>query len=329
MSSKNLLIRVLVAVVLAPPLWSFASGIFWKSTTELQAEIEDTLAEIEEASNTLDEARMARIQLKPVQERCLPEPESTAATLFQKWIYESATAAELRDTVATVGELERDSEEALCGTIAADIVSTGTLSQMSVLLQTIAEDSVNQRIGDLEITPLEDGSGLAKFEYRIEALTTRNGSGVALPSVAATLTRLPEEQTRNFLQPLFPNVLPAPPAAAPLVAQTLVQAPVAPAPAPPPPPPVITPSPLVLVGTIISGAKVEAMFFDPEGGVSYTVMVGDQVQSKDFKGKIMAITNNSVMLRMSAGITEVRLSQALSTIPKLLWNPGVTVPAGG
>ena len=179
MSSKKLLMSILLAVVLARPMWSFTSGIFWKSTEELQTEIDETLAEIEDASNTLVEARMARNDLKPVLERCLPEPESTAAALFQKWIYESATAAGLRDTVAAVGELERESDEALCGTIAADIVSTGTLSEMSVLLHTIAEDSVNQRVRDLEITPLEDGSGLAKFEYRVEALTTLKGSGAA------------------------------------------------------------------------------------------------------------------------------------------------------
>jgi hypothetical protein len=327
MSSKKLLTIILLAVVLGRPMWSFTSGIFWKSTEELQAEIDETLAEIEDASNTLDEARMARNDLKPVLERCLPEPESTAAALFQKWIYESATAAGLRDTVATVGELERESDEALCGTIAADIVSTGTLSEMSVLLHTIAEDSVNQRVRDLEIIPLEDGSGLAKFEYRVEALTTMKGSGAALPSVAATLNRLPEEQSRNFLQPLFPNVLPAPPAPpAPVVVQATTPPPAAPAPAPRPP---IAPSPLVLVGTIISGAEVEAMFFDPEGGATRTVVVGDELQSKDFKAKIMAITNNSVMLRMSAGITEIRLSQALSSIPQLLWNPELVAPAGG
>jgi hypothetical protein len=308
-------------------MWSFVSSIFWKSTEELQAEIDETLADIEDASNTLDEARMARNDLKPVLERCLPEPESTAAALFQKWIYESATAAGLRDTVATVGELERESDEALCGTIAADIVSIGTLSEMSVLLHTIAEDSVNQRVRDLEITPLEDGSGLAKFEYRVEALTTMKGSGAALPSVAATLNRLPEEQSRNFLQPLFPNVFPAPPAPpAPVVVQPTTPPPAAPVPAPRPP---IAPSPLVLVGTVMSGSEVEAMFFDPEGGATRTVVVGDELQSKDFKAKIMAITNNSVMLRMSAGITELRLSQALSSIPQLLWNPELVVPAGG
>lgn len=318
---------MLLAVLLARPMWSFVSSIFWKSTEELQAEIDETLADIEDASNTLDEARMARNDLKPVLERCLPEPESTAAALFQKWIYESATAAGLRDTVATVGELERDSDEALCGTIAADIVSIGTLSEMSVLLHTIAEDSVNQRVRDLEITPLEDGSGLAKFEYRVEALTTMKGSGAALPSVAATLNRLPEEQSRNFLQPLFPNVFPAPPAPpAPVVVQATTPPPAAPVPAPRP---AIAPSPLVLVGTIMSGAEVEAMFFDPEGGATRTVVVGDELQSKDFKAKIMAITNNSVMLRMSAGITEIRLSQALSSIPQLLWNPELIVPAGG
>jgi hypothetical protein len=327
MSSKKLLTIILLAVVLGRPMWSFTSGIFWKSTEELQAEIDETLAEIEDASNTLDEARMARNDLKPVLERCLPEPESTAAALFQKWIYESATAAGLRDTVATVGELERESDEALCGTIAADIVSTGTLSEMSVLLHTIAEDSVNQRVRDLEIIPLEDGSGLAKFEYRVEALTTMKGSGAALPSVAATLNRLPEEQSRNFLQPLFPNVLPAPPAPpTPVVVQATTPPPAAPVPAPRPP---IAPSPLVLVGTIMSGAEVEAMFFDPEGGATRTVVVGDELQSKDFKAKIMAITNNSVMLRMSAGITEIRLSQALSSIPQLLWNPELVIPAGG
>ena len=327
MSSKKLLMTILLAVVLARPMWSFTSGIFWKSTEELQAEIDETLAEIEDASNTLDEVRMARNDLKPVLERCLPEPESTAAALFQKWIYESATAAGLRDTVATVGELERESDEALCGTIAADIVSTGTLSEMSVLLHTIAEDSVNQRVRDLEIIPLEDGSGLAKFEYRVEALTTLKGSGAALPSVAATLNRLPEEQSRNFLQPLFPNVLPAPPAPpAPVVVQATTPPPAAPVPAPRPP---IAPSPLVLVGTIMSGSEVEAMFFDPEGGATKTLVVGDELQSKDFNAKIMAITNNSVMLRMSAGITEIRLSQALSSIPQLLWNPELVVPAGG
>ena len=327
MSSKKLLMTILLAVVLARPMWSFTSGIFWKSTEELQTEIDETLAEIEDASNTLVEARMARNDLKPVLERCLPEPESTAAALFQKWIYESATAAGLRDTVATVGELERESDEALCGTIAADIVSTGTLSEMSVLLHTIAEDSVNQRVRDLEITPLEDGSGLAKFEYRVEALTTLKGSGAALPSVAVTLNRLPEEQSRNFLQPLFPNVLPAPPAPpAPVVVQATTPPPVAPVPAPRPP---IAPSPLVLVGTMMSGSEVEAMFFDPEGGATKTLVVGDELQSKDFKAKVMAITNNSVMLRMSAGITEIRLSQALSSIPQLLWNPELVVPAGG
>jgi hypothetical protein len=327
MSSKKLLTIILLAVVLARPMWSFVSSIFWKSTEELQAEIDETLADIEDASNTLDEARMARNDLKPVLERCLPEPESTAAALFQKWIYESATAAGLRDTVATVGELERESDEALCGTIAADIVSIGTLSEMSVLLHTIAEDSVNQRVRDLEIKPLEDGSGLAKFEYRVEALTTMKGSGAALPSVAATLNRLPEEQSRNFLQPLFPNVFPAPPAPpAPVVVQATTPPPAAPVPAPRP---AIAPSPLVLVGTIMSGAEVEAMFFDPEGGATRTVVVGDELQSKDFKAKIMAITNNSVMLRMSAGITELRLSQALSSIPQLLWNPELIVPAGG
>ena len=327
MSSKKLLMTILLAVVLARPMWSFTSGIFWKSTEELQTEIDETLAEIEDASNTLDEARMARNDLKPVLERCLPEPESTAAALFQKWIYESATAAGLRDTVAAVGELERESEEALCGTIAADIVSTGTLSEMSVLLHTIAEDSVNQRVRDLDITPLEDGSGLAKFEYRVEALTTLKGSGAALPSVAVTLNRLPEEQSRNFLQPLFPNVLPAPPAPpAPVVVQATTPPPVAPIPAPRPP---IAPSPLVLVGTVMSGSEVEAMFFDPEGGATKTLVVGDELQSKDFKAKVMAITNNSVMLRMSAGITEIRLSQALSSIPQLLWNPELVVPAGG
>lgn len=327
MSSKKLLTIILLAVVLARPIWSITSGIFWKSTEELQAEIEETLAEIEDASNTLDEARMARNDLKPVLERCLPEPESTAAALFQKWIYESATAAGLRDTVATVGELERESDEALCGTIAADIVSTGTLSEMSVLLHTIAEDSVNQRVRDLEIIPLEDGSGLAKFEYRVEALTTLKGSGAALPSVAATLNRLPEDLSRNFLQPLFPNVLPAPPAPpAPVVVQATTPPPAAPV-APPRPP--IAPSPLVLVGTVMSGSEVEAMFFDPEGGATRTVVVGDELQSKDFKAKIMAITNNSVMLRMSAGITEIRLSQALSSIPQLLWNPELVIPAGG
>ena len=327
MSSKKLLMSILLAVVLARPMWSFTSGIFWKSTEELQTEIDETLAEIEDASNTLVEARMARNDLKPVLERCLPEPESTAAALFQKWIYESATAAGLRDTVAAVGELERESDEALCGTIAADIVSTGTLSEMSVLLHTIAEDSVNQRVRDLEITPLEDGSGLAKFEYRVEALTTLKGSGAALPSVAVTLNRLPEEQSRNFLQPLFPNVIPAPPAPpAPVVVQATTPPPVAPVPAPRPP---IAPSPLVLVGTIMSGSEVEAMFFDPEGGATKTLVVGDELQSKDFNAKIMAITNNSVMLRMSAGITEIRLSQALSSIPQLLWNPELVVPAGG
>lgn len=327
MSSKKLLMTILLAVVLARPMWSFTSGIFWKSTEELQTEIDETLAEIEDASNTLVEARMARNDLKPVLERCLPEPESTAAALFQKWIYESATAAGLRDTVAAVGELERESDEALCGTIAADIVSTGTLSEMSVLLHTIAEDSVNQRVRDLEITPLEDGSGLAKFEYRVEALTTLKGSGAALPSVAVTLNRLPEEQSRNFLQPLFPNVLPAPPAPpAPVVVQATTPPPVAPVPAPRPP---IAPSPLVLVGTMMSGSEVEAMFFDPEGGATKTLVVGDELQSKDFKAKVMAITNNSVMLRMSAGITEIRLSQALSSIPQLLWNPELVVPAGG
>ena len=327
MSSNKLLITILLAVVLARPMWSFTSGIFWKSTEELQAEIDETLAEIEDASNTLDEVRMARNDLKPVLERCLPEPESTAAALFQKWIYESATAAGLRDTVATVGELERESDEALCGTIAADIVSTGTLSEMSVLLHTIAEDSVNQRVRDLEITPLEDGSGLAKFEYRVEALTALKGSGAALPSVAATLNRLPEEQSRNFLQPLFPNVLPAPPAPpAPVVVQRTMPPPVAPVPAPRP---AIAASPLVLVGTIMSGSEVEAMFFDPQGGSTRTLVVGDELQSKDFKAKIMAITSNSVMLRMSAGITEIRLSQALSSIPQLLWNPELLVPAGG
>ncbi len=327
MSSKKLLMTILLAVVLARPMWSFTSGIFWKSTEELQTEIDETLAEIEDASNTLVEARMARNDLKPVLERCLPEPESTAAALFQKWIYESATAAGLRDTVAAVGELERESDEALCGTIAADIVSTGTLSEMSVLLHTIAEDSVNQRVRDLEITPLEDGSGLAKFEYRVEALTTLKGSGAALPSVAVTLNRLPEEQSRNFLQPLFPNVIPAPPAPpAPVVVQATTPPPVAPVPAPRPP---IAPSPLVLVGTMMSGSEVEAMFFDPEGGATKTLVVGDELQSKDFKAKIMAITNNSVMLRMSAGITEIRLSQALSSIPQLLWNPELVVPAGG
>jgi hypothetical protein len=327
MSSKKLLMSILLAVVLARPMWSFTSGIFWKSTEELQTEIDETLAEIEDASNTLVEARMARNDLKPVLERCLPEPESTAAALFQKWIYESATAAGLRDTVATVGELERESDEALCGTIAADIVSTGTLSEMSVLLHTIAEDSVNQRVRDLEITPLEDGSGLAKFEYRVEALTTLKGSGAALPSVAVTLNRLPEEQSRNFLQPLFPNVLPAPPAPpTPVVVQAITPPPVAPVPAPRPP---IAPSPLVLVGTVMSGSEVEAMFFDPEGGATKTLVVGDELQSKDFNAKIMAITNNSVMLRMSAGITEIRLSQALSSIPQLLWNPELVVPAGG
>jgi hypothetical protein len=328
MSSKKLLVTILLAVVLARPMWSLTSGIFWKSTEELQAEIDETLADIEDASDTLDEARMARNDLKPVLERCLPEPESTAAALFQKWIYESATAAGLRDTVATVGELERDSDEALCGTIAADIVSTGTLSEMSVLLHTIAEDSVNQRVRDLEITPLEDGSGLAKFEYRVEALTTLKGSGAALPSVAATLNRLPEEQSRNFLQPLFPNVFPAPPAPAPVVVQATTPPPVAPAPVPVSRPR-IAPSPLVLVGTVMSGSEVEAMFFDPEGGATKTVVVGDEIQSKDFKARIMAITNNSVMLRMSAGITEIRLSQALSSIPQLLWNPELIVPAGG
>jgi hypothetical protein len=247
--------------------------------------------------------------------------------LFQKWIYESATAAGLRDTVATVGELEREGDEALCGTIAADIVSTGTLSEMSVLLHTIAEDSVNQRVRDLEITPLEDGSGLAKFEYRVEALTTLKGSGAALPSVAATLNRLPEEQSRNFLQPLFPNVFPAPPAPpAPVAVQATTPPPAAPVAAPRPP---IAPSPLVLVGTVMSGSEVEALFFDPEGGATRTVVVGDELQSKDFKAKIMAITNNSVMLRMSAGITEIHLSQALSSIPQLLWNPELVVPAGG
>ena len=318
---------ILLAVVLARPMWSFTSGIFWKSTEELQTEIDETLAEIEDASNTLVEARMARNDLKPVLERCLPEPESTAAALFQKWIYESATAAGLRDTVAAVGELERESDEALCGTIAADIVSTGTLSEMSVLLHTIAEDSVNQRVRDLEIIPLEDGSGLAKFEYRVEALTTLKGSGAALPSVAVTLNRLPEEQSRNFLQPLFPNVIPAPPAPpAPVVVQATTPPPAAPVPAPRPP---IAPSPLVLVGTIMSGSEVEAMFFDPEGGATKTLVVGDELQSKDFNAKIMAITNNSVMLRMSAGITEIRLSQALSSIPQLLWNPELVVPAGG
>ena len=327
MSSKKLLMSILLAVVLARPMWSFTSGIFWKSTEELQTEIDETLAEIEDASNTLVEARMARNDLKPVLERCLPEPESTAAALFQKWIYESATAAGLRDTVAAVGELERESDEALCGTIAADIVSTGTLSEMSVLLHTIAEDSVNQRVRDLEIIPLEDGSGLAKFEYRVEALTALKGSGAALPSVAATLNRLPEEQSRNFLQPLFPNVLPAPPAPpAPVVVQATTPPPVAPVPAPRPP---IAPSPLVLVGTMMSGSEVEAMFFDPEGGATKTLVVGDELQSKDFKAKIMAITNNSVMLRMSAGITEIRLSQALSSIPELLWNPELIIPAGG
>ena len=327
MSSKKLLMSILLAVVLARPMWSFTSGIFWKSTEELQTEIDETLAEIEDASNTLVEARMARNDLKPVLERCLPEPESTAAALFQKWIYESATAAGLRDTVAAVGELERESDEALCGTIAADIVSTGTLSEMSVLLHTIAEDSVNQRVRDLEIIPLEDGSGLAKFEYRVEALTALKGSGAALPSVAATLNRLPEEQSRNFLQPLFPNVLPAPPAPpAPVVVQATTPPPVAPVPAPRPP---IAPSPLVLVGTMMSGSEVEAMFFDPEGGATKTLVVGDELQSKDFKAKVMAITNNSVMLRMSAGITEIRLSQALSSIPQLLWNPELVVPAGG
>jgi hypothetical protein len=79
----------------------------------------------------------------------------------------------------------------------------------------------------------------------------------------------------------------------------------------------------------MSGSEVEAMFFDPEGGATRTVVVGDELQSKDFKAKIMAITNNSVMLRMSAGITELRLSQALSSIPQLLWNPELVVPAGG
>lgn len=327
MSSKKILITILLAVIFARPLWSIASGVLWKSTEDLQAEIDETLAEIEDVSNTLDEARMARNDLKPVLERCLPQPESTATALFQKWIYESATAAGLRDTVATVGELERESDDALCGTIAADIVSTGTLSEMSVLLHTISEDSVNQRVRDLEITPLEDGSGLAKFEYRIEALTTLKGSGAALPSVAATLSRLPDEQSRNFLQPLFPNVFPAPPTPAPVVVQATTP-PVAPAPVPVSRP-TIAPSPLVLVGTIMSGSEVEALFFDPEGGATKTVVVGDELQSKDFKAKIMAITNNSVMLRMSAGITEVRLSQALSSIPQLLWNPELIVPAGG
>lgn len=327
MSSKKLLITILLTVVLARPMWSFASGIFWKSTEELQAGIDETLAEIEDASNIIDEARMARNDLKPVLERCLPEPESTAATLFQKWIYESATAAGLRDTVARVGELERESDEALCGTIAADIVSTGTLSEMSVLLHTIAEDSVNQRVQDLEITPLEDGSGLAKFEYRVETLTTMKGSGAVLPSVAATLNRLPEEQSRNFLQPLFPNVLPAPPAPpAPVMVQATTPPPAAPVPASRPP---IAPSPLVLVGTIMSGSEVKAMFFDPQGGATRTVVVGDELQSRDFNAKIMAITNNSVMLRMSAGITEIRLSQALSSIPQLLWNPVLVLSAGG
>ena len=71
------------------------------------------------------------------------------------------------------------------------------------------------------------------------------------------------------------------------------------------------------------------MFFDPQWGATRTVVVGDELQSRDFNAKIMAITNNSVMLRMSAVITEIRLSQALSSIPQLLWNPVLVLSAGG
>lgn len=326
MSSRNLLIIILLAVVLVPPLGSFVSQILWRSTDQLQAEINETVAALEEASNTLEDARMARNQLKPLLEGCFPEPESTAAAFFQKWIYENATAAGLRDTVAAVGALKRDSDEALCGTISAQIVSIGTLAQMSLLLQTLAEDCVTQRVSALEITPLEDGSSLAKFDYQLEALTTLNGSGVSLPSVAATLKRLPDEQSRNFLQPLFPHVLPAPPVPTPVLVKPVVTTPVV---SVPPPRPAIIPSPLIFVGTIISGPEAEAIFFDPEKGGPKTVVVGDELHSKDFKAKIMAVTNKSVMLRMSAGVTEIQLSQSLSTIPELLWKPGIGLPDGG
>lgn len=106
MSSRNLLIVILLTVVLIPPFCSFASQILWRSANQLQAEIDETVAALEEASNTLEDARMARNQLKPLLEGCFPEPESTAAAFFQKWIYENATAAGLRDTVAAAGRTE-------------------------------------------------------------------------------------------------------------------------------------------------------------------------------------------------------------------------------
>lgn len=319
MKTRKRLIILLVAMILLPQGWKLVRKILWAGQDELQAEVDSARESVEELTNQLDMALEARAAVRQSSSSYLPGETSAATAALQKWVYDGLQAAGLEQSSVTFGDAEPLGESAQL--LSATLTGEAPLSELTPFLNALMRSPSGLRCSQLEFSREDHAAESLKFEVHIEGLGTSAGTASELPSIASLTDREQDEMINDPASGIFPF---AP--TRPVVIETSV--PVAaekpPEPKAPPVPPVI-PSQLVLVGTVISPEREEAIFYNPPDGSTRTLRVGEEIVDNGFSARILAVSGTRVMLRMNAGLTEVQLSESLADIPAILWNPSSVI----
>ena len=304
---------ILLTLVALPRLASPTKQFLWGNTEQIERQIhgaEDTVARYQDK---LVQAQQAQLVVDELLPQCLPQDESRAFSIYQRWLYEVASQTGLSDTLVAPDPVEQSGTGLTL--VRARVRGMGSLSAVAGLLKSVQENAPLQRLLECRITPNNKTSKLM-FEVSlvVEMLASSQSLLQNIPIPANDEETLSSAEMDNITQltSMFrPYVAPAPRKPTKVVAKP-------PARKPKPPPRPKRP-PVTLVGTILRGDRAEAIFYNRKSKRSFYLTKGKELQFADgFRAEVLDITKTSVTLKMkrakTASIVELKLAQNVTDL---------------
>lgn len=235
--------------------------------------------------------------------------EADNAVQLQNFIYETASHIGLEVTGLVT---DSPNKEAM-GVLKADAVVSGSLADIANFF-----DVLESLRDILQVTSIDLSVANAKRDgvtcgFSIATLVADNGKIERLPINDSILAEKSETKLTTCLNNLFPISLPpriSTPANAvptPKVVAT-------------PKKRVFAPPSIMLAGTMVVGARGQAVFIDKASKEVTVASVGNTLTSNDWRGEVVAINQDRVRIRMVNGESELHVGQHANTLPRAYWS---------
>ena len=235
--------------------------------------------------------------------------EADNAVLLQNFIYETASHIGLEVTGLVT---DSPTEEAM-GVLKADAVVSGSRADIANFFDVLEslQDIIQVTSIDLAVANTKRDDVTCGFS--LATLVADNGKLERLPLTEGILAQKSETELTTCLDNLFPISLP------PRISKPATSVP-PPKVVAPPKKRVSAPPSIMLVGTMVVGARGQAVFIDKASKDVTVASVGYTLTSNDWRGEVVAIDQERVRIRMVNGESELHVGQHANTLPRAYWS---------